>query len=241
MANKDFGKVNKLASPIYGVFKELLPYRNRESYQRLIKTITRILHSGPKDKLGKHKLRRGELGYLVGHRLHPYTLLENLFKKKGQIRMVHENGSFVFSIPAIRDKDLAYPERATSMSLTFCCITIAESPIQIEVHRLPPLVIPLSSNVDPLLSPKKFRLSLSNLEGKIVLFVASVRTTLRDTHGDGTFLSGDRKHYAGEVIAVGQVRKGKWVVAKAARPEPKAAPTPDPDFTGGTWEDEEPS
>lgn len=236
LANKDFDKANRLASKVYSIFRTLLPYRERKSYERLCKTMLQVIHRETAGSLGERRLRQGNLGYFLGYRLHPYTLLDTLFLRFDDVRLSFEDGAFIVHLPIVRPTDLKVPDHATQVLFKICFIEIDEDSGKIDSHTSPSLRIPLSDTGSTLSIPKKFRLALPQAEGKIILVVFTMQTILKDG-GGLEYLSLNRKYYAGEILAAGYVRDGKWISFEKATPVSKAKEKNETENGSGEWED----
>lgn len=213
----DFQIANQLSSAIYAVFKQLLNQSaSRDQYRRLNKRIVKVMNSGPKNFLGQRKLYHGNVGWLKGFRLNPYTIWDSLIHFQPMINVLPVDQIIQIRIPAIRSIDLNVPQRTEKVALQFVCCAVDVDACEVKTYCSAPLMLyPQQGEV--VNTAKKLKIHIPEMEGKVLLVLVLIRTYFWGDYDSelnikaDAYLSNDRKYYASEVLESVYVKDGQVV------------------------------
>lgn len=213
----DFQRANQLSSAIYAVFKQLLNQStSREQYRRLNKRIIKVMNSGPKDLLGQRKLYHGNVGWLKGFRLNPYTIWDSLVHFQSMIDVLPIDKIVQIRVPAIRAIDLNVPQRTEKVALQFVCCEVDVDACEVKTYCSAPLMLCIRQRA-VVNTAKKLKIHIPQMEGKVLLVLVLIRTYLWGDYDSelnikaDAYLSNDQKYYASEILESVYVKDGQVV------------------------------
>ncbi|QNL50471.1 hypothetical protein H8S90_02295 [Olivibacter sp. SDN3] len=225
-STQDFKSANRVASLIYKVFKSCMPrVSSRAQYQKLCKRILKMMHEGSDLPLGQRKCYHGDVTHLVGFQLNPYTSLQRIICCQPKMVVLPKEPALEIFLPEISMVDVRGPAGTAYLNWQMSCCEVDADNYSVNTHWSAPLKIPMEGKV--LMSAKKMKMPLPEMDGKILLVIATVNTYRWDNFRYGENIkplrSNDRRYYAGEVVGAYYVKDGKLVLYETKQPTANAS------------------
>lgn len=206
------------------------------------------MQSGSPDHLGERTLYEGDLGYLKGFRLNPYTLLNTLLRQDylDEVTIHFEGRQLLVQLPALTWENLKRYDKASALAIQFVCCELDGHSFTVKTHLSAPLLLPLKRRDQLLMKPKKLRMELPEAEGKVLLLIMKVHLHMTNRILMGNIsvpkesASTNRKYYTAEVVAIGPVLNGQWLCAEQREiPIGPDSKSPETSSTLIEWEDDD--
>lgn len=206
-AGREFRYAGKVTSSLFKPLKILIRKKSSRSlYNNLCSLVIKIIHTGPVELKGNRKLSDGDLSLFRGFRLNHYQYLSNLTEFRPEIRFSMEEKYIEMTTSPLNWSAFMLPFRARMVGIAFQCILLDPDSFEIEIITCDDLEVPLDEKG---IGAKRIKIPIKNVENKVVILSMSVYIHLIHTHNRDTFISGNRKHFAGEILNAVYIKDGK--------------------------------